>query len=84
MGQRGRSSEIRDRGKKAGTRKISQVDKDIWKEAVRKNANEETMRSCNRCQGGICTKKRKGIPIVERRERRSERVHKEAVAKRIY
>ena len=31
MGQRKRSSEIRGKGKKAGARKISQVDKDIWK-----------------------------------------------------
>ena len=29
LGQRGRSSEIRGKGKKAGARKISQVDKDI-------------------------------------------------------
>jgi len=49
LGQRGRSSEIRGRGKKAGARKISQVNKDIWEEAVRENANEKTVGSHDRC-----------------------------------
>jgi len=48
LGRRGRSSEIRGRGKKAGARKTSQVDKSIWEEAVRENADEETVRSCDR------------------------------------
>ena len=38
----------------------------------------------DRCQGGVHTKKRKGIPAIKRRERRSERVHKEIVMKGIY
>jgi len=49
LGQRGRSSEIRGRGKNAGARKISQVDKGIWEEAVRENADKKTVRSRDRC-----------------------------------
>ena len=48
LGQRRRGSKIRDRGKKAGARKISQVDKGIWEEAVRENADEETVESHDR------------------------------------
>ena len=60
------------------------MDKGVWKEAIRENVDEEDMGSCDRCQGGVCTKKREGIPVVERRERRSERVCKRAVEKRIH
>ena len=42
------------------------------------------MRSYDRCQGRVRTKKREGIPIVKRRERRSERVCKRVVEKRIH
>ena len=48
LGQRRRGSKIRGKGKKAGARKISQVDKGIWEEAVRENADEETVESHNR------------------------------------
>ena len=60
------------------------MDKDLWKEAIREDADEKNMESCNRCQGRVHTKKREGIPIVERRERRSERDCKRAVEKRIH
>ena len=60
------------------------MDKDIWKEAIRKDANKEDMRSHNRCQGGVRTKKKEGIPTVKRRERKSEGVHKGAVTKGIH
>ena len=60
------------------------MDKGVWKEAIREDADEKDIGSCNRCQRGVCTKKREGIPIVERSERRSERVYERAVEKRIH
>ena len=42
------------------------------------------MGSCNRCEGGVCTKEGKGISIVERRERESERVCKRVAEERIH
>ena len=42
------------------------------------------MGSHNRCEGVICTMKRKGIPIVKRRERGGKRICERAVAKGIY
>ena len=46
------------------------VDKGIWKEAVRENTYKEIVRSCDRCKGGVCTKKGEGVSIVKGRERR--------------
>ena len=82
--QRRRGSEIRGGGKKVGAGQVSQVDKSIQKEAIGEDADEEDMRSCNRCEGGVCTEKREGISIVEREKRRSKRICKGAVEKRIY
>ena len=60
------------------------MDKDVWKEAVRKDANEEVMRSYNRCKGRVCTEEGEGVFIVKRGERGSEGVYKGAVEERIY
>jgi len=60
------------------------MDKGVWKEVIREDADKEDMGSCDRCQERVRTKKMEGIPIVERRERRSERVCKKAVEKRIH
>jgi len=48
------------------------VDKGVWKEAVRKNADKKNMGSCDRCEGGVCTMKREGIPFVKRGKGGSE------------
>jgi len=50
------------------------VDKDVWKEAVGKNADKKNMGSCNRCEGGVRTMKREGIPFVKREKGGSERI----------
>jgi len=42
------------------------------------------MRSCNRPQRRICTKKRESVSLVQRRERRSERVYLRADKEGIY
>ena len=60
------------------------MDKGIWKEAVRKDANKKDVRPHNRCEGGVYTMKRKDIPIVKRREREGKRICERAVAEGIY
>jgi len=60
------------------------MDKGVWKETVRKNANEEGIRPRDRCKGEVCTMKRKGISIVKRRERGGKRICERAVAEGIY
>jgi len=74
MGRRRKSSEVRSRGEEIGAREVSQVDKDVWKEAVRKNANKKNMGSCDRCEGGVCTTKREGILFVKREKGGSKRI----------
>ena len=49
MGQRRRSSEVRSRGKEADTKKVQQIDKGVWKETIRKDADKEDVGSYNRC-----------------------------------
>ena len=60
------------------------MDKGIWEETVRKDADKKSVGLCDRSEGGVCTMKRKGIPAVERRERRSKRVCERTVVKRIH
>ena len=60
------------------------MDKGVWEEAVRKDANEEGVGPCDRCEGRVCTMKRKSIPIVKRRERGGKRICERVVAKEIY
>ena len=60
------------------------MDKGIWEKAVRENANEETMGSCNRREGGVCTEEGESISIVERGKRRGEGVHPGVAKKGIY
>ena len=60
------------------------MDKSVQEEAIRENAGKESVGSCDRCKGEVCSKKGKGIPAVKRRERRSKRVCKGVVAKKIH
>ena len=60
------------------------MDKGIWKETVRENANEEAIGSHDRCKGGVFAMKRKGVPFVERGKRGGERVCERTIEKRIY
>ena len=46
------------------------MNKGVREEAVRKNAHEKIMRSCDRGEGRIYATKRKSIPFVERRKGR--------------
>ena len=60
------------------------MDKDVWEEAVRKDANKEGVRSHDRYKRGVCSEKGKGVPIVERRERGGEGVCERTVKKEIH
>ena len=60
------------------------MDKGVWKEAVRENANEKGVRSCNRCKGGVCSEEGKGVSVIERREGGDKRICERAVVKGIY
>jgi len=60
------------------------VDKDVWEEVIGKDADKEVVGPCDRCEGGVHTTKRKGIPTVERRERGDKRICKRVVAKGVY
>ena len=60
------------------------MDKGVWKEAVGKNANKKNMRSCNRCEGGVHTTKREGIPFVKRGKGGSERIREGTTEEGIY
>jgi len=60
------------------------MDKGVWEEAVRKNADKKIVGSCNRYEERVCTMKRKGIPIVERGKRGGKRICKGAVEKGVY
>ena len=60
------------------------MNKGVWEKAIRKDANEEDMGPRDRCEGRVCTMKRKGIPIVERRERGGKRICERTVAEGIY
>ena len=69
MGRRRGSGEVRSKGEEVGAREISQMDKGVWEEAVRKDAYKKIVGSRNRCEGGVYTMKREGVPFVERRKR---------------
>jgi len=79
-----RSSEVRSRGKEASTGEVSQMDKGVWEETVRKDADEKSIGPCNRSEGGVHITERKGIPAVKRRERGGKRICERTVTKGIY
>ena len=60
------------------------MDKGVWKEAIRKDANKEVVGSCDRDEGRVCTTKRKGIPTIERGERGGKGICERTIEKRIY
>ena len=60
------------------------MDKSLWQETIRENAYKKNIGLCNRYKREICTEKRKGISIVERRERGGVRVYQGTVKKRVY
>jgi len=49
------------------------MNKGIWEEIVRKNADYKNMGPCDRSKGEVCTKERESVSIVERRKRGDKR-----------
>ena len=45
------------------------MDKGVWEEAIREDASKEDVGPYDRYERRVHTKKKKGIPIVKRRER---------------
>ena len=70
--------------KKVGARKVSPMDKSLWKETIWENANEKGVEPCNRGKRRICAKKEEDVPIVKRGKRGSKGVYKEAAEKGVY
>ena len=60
------------------------MDKGVWKEAVRKNADKKIVGPCDRCERGVCTMKMKGIPTVKRGERGGKRIYEGTVEEGIH
>ena len=60
------------------------MDQGIREETIRKDADEEGMGSCDKSKGGVCTKKGKGLPIVEGGKRGSKGVYPEAAEERVH
>ena len=60
------------------------MDKGVWEEAVRKNADKKIVGPYNRCKEGVCTTKMKGISAVEREERGGKRIYEGTVKKGIH
>jgi len=60
------------------------VKEGIWKEGVGKNASANGLGPCYRAKRRICTKKGKGLLIVERGKRRDASICRRPVEKRIY
>ena len=50
---------------------IPQIDQDFQKKAKQENANKKDVRPCNRFEENICTKERKSISVIKKREKRS-------------
>ena len=65
------SSKIKGRSKKDGAQEVSPMDKDIWEEKIRENANKKSVGLYNRGKRGVYTKEGEGLPIIKGRKRRS-------------
>ena len=60
------------------------MNKSIWKETIRENADKEDIRLCDRSKEEVCTKKEESVPVVKGGRRGSKGVCKRTIAKRIY
>ena len=84
MGQGRRGSKIGGGSKKIGTRKISPLDKGVWKEAVREDTYKKIVGPCNRRKGGVHAEKRESVPFVKRRKRGGEGICEGAIEEGIH
>ena len=84
MGRRRGSGEVRSRGEEVGAGEVPQMDKDVWEEAVGKDAYKKVVGSCDRCERGVCTKEGEGVPTIKGRKRRGERICEGTVAEGLH
>ena len=82
--QRGENGKVGGESKEVGAGKVSPMDKSLWKEKIRENANKKDVGPCDRSEERICTKKREGVPIAKRGKRGGEGVYKETAEERIH
>jgi len=47
------------------------VEKGIWEDRIRKDANQEDLGSYYRSQGDIQTMKRRNLPLIQKQKKRS-------------
>jgi len=47
------------------------VEKGIWEDRIRKDANQEDLGSCYRSQEDIQTMKRRNLPLIQKQKKRS-------------
>ena len=60
------------------------MDKGVWEEVIREDADEKGVGLCNRCKGRVCTKEGEGVSIVKGGKGRGKRVCKRTVKKGIH
>jgi len=84
LGQRRGSSKIRDRSKKDGVQEVSPMDKSIWEEAIREDANEEGVEPHDKGKREVCTEEGEGLSVIKGRERRSARIHQRTTKERVH
>jgi len=60
------------------------VEESIWEDRVRKNAKQENLGSCHKSQRDIQTVKRKNLPTIKERKRKSLEVHGRSTKERVY
>ena len=60
------------------------MDKCVWKETIRENADEESMGPHDRCEGKVYTKEGEDVSIVKGEKRRDKKIHKRVAKKEIH
>jgi len=84
LGRREENGKVGEGSKEVGARKVSPMDKSLWRETIRENADKEGVGPCDRSEGRICTKKKEGVPVAKRGKRGGEGVYKETAEERIH
>ena len=52
------------------------MDKGVWEETVREDADVKVMELCNRCEGRICIEEGEGVPVIKGGEEEEEETEK--------
>ena len=79
-----RRSKIRGESKKAGTRKVLQVNSCLQQKSHQTNVHKETLGSYYWYKGGIHAKEEESVSAVKERKRRSTWVYSWAIEERIH